>query len=734
MWQILRSTHRAKSTFAATAAELLQSSTRTIILSVGALWLVWHVLMTTLWPTEFMTAAWAVSVVVLASSAGALFLLPKRALGAEVVWLAGLFGAIAVAVRVFAQPEIAYAFVFLPLLAVVMVGWVGGIVAEAAVVMVVAGLSLGFLPTSLRPAEAVAISLGGCVAGLLGWSATRTLHIAVRWAFAAFDDAEQHKEAAQEHRAQLAKMVGDLDQAYYRIERSNAALVAARLAAEEAERFKAEFVTNVSHELRTPLNLILGFSEVMLTSPESYDGAPMPPGYRSDLNAICHSAQHLLALVDDVLDMARIGAGRIPLVREQVDVGDLVGEATATVRDYIATKGLRLDIALPPDLPPLWLDRVRIRQVLLNLLVNAARFTERGSIQIHVHHDADEVVVAVRDTGRGITKADLPHIFEAFRTTEQPFSTWHSGTGLGLPISKQFVELHGGRIGVESVPGLTTFWFALPVAAMPVAAAPLRAGRWTPRVTLNTIERIVVVAHEDPRVVALVKRYVDGCSVVHAPTLDAALLVAQDTQAIAIIVDADKDVPPTCGSTTIIRCPFPSGRRIALALGADDFLVKPVGRTELLASVDRLGHPVRRVLVADDNPKVVRLFRRILQLHPSIETCVEAFNGEEALALMRAEPPDLLVLDLSMPVVDGVAVLEQMAADPTLRPIPVIVVSAKASGENTMRTGTTLALHQSAGFELGDAMRALNALVQTLSPAWHLLGSREPGSEAGLAA
>jgi hypothetical protein len=236
MWQILRSLLHAESDFAATASDLLQSTTRTIILCVAGLFAAWHVITTTIWPVELLIETWSVTVVMLLCSLLALYLLRRRALIAQGIWLVGLFAAITIAIYHFQQPQIAYAFVFLPLLAMVMIGWIGGLIAELLILVLASAMAWGVLGTRFHPVEGLAVVLGGSAAGLLGWSATGTLHTAVRWAFAAFGEAERHKVAAQEHRAQLASTVGDLDRAYYRLERSNAALVAARLAAEEADK------------------------------------------------------------------------------------------------------------------------------------------------------------------------------------------------------------------------------------------------------------------------------------------------------------------------------------------------------------------------------------------------------------------------------------------------------------------------------------------------------------------
>jgi len=481
MWHILRRSSELWSDFAAPTHELLQSTRRAIVITLGAIYLLWHLVATVLWPGQLGASVWLITLFFVPICIIVLRLLPERPLAADIVWLLGLAGLIAFGVFLFQRPEIAFLYALLPLMAVVTIGWPAGVLVEVLVVALVGWLSRGLIVAPLPPAYVAGIAVGGAITGLLGWASAHTLSTVAQWSFFSFRQAQQHMEEAQRHRARLAVLVKDLDRAYYQLERANASLVVARKVAEEAERFKAEFVTNVSHELRTPLNLIIGFSEVIMTSPESY-GVDLPGPYRSDLNAIYRSAQHLLALVDDVLDLARMEAGKIALVRDEVDLTALVTEAADSMRDYIAAKGLELHVRVATDLPRLWIDRLRIRQVLLNLLVNAARFTERGWIGVEVSRQDDEVMLRIQDTGRGIPDQDLPKIFEEFRSTEQPVSAWHSGTGLGLPISKKFVELHHGRMGVESVAGQgATFWLTLPIQSIPATdQSAARAGRWVP--------------------------------------------------------------------------------------------------------------------------------------------------------------------------------------------------------------------------------------------------------------
>jgi len=712
---------------AETTRELMRSTMRAVVLMLGAVYLAWHLIATVLWPRELGGGVWLLTAGFAPLTYATLRLLPRSPLLAQTLWQGGLALLIVMAAVLFRRPEAAFLTALLPLMAVVTLGWPAGLIAQGLVAALAWALNMGLLGPPLAAAYAGGLVVVAALAGLLGWTATRSLATVAQWSFFSYAQAQAHAQEAQEHRARLAAMVKDLDQAYYRLERSNTALVAARKAAEEAERFKAEFVANVSHELRTPLNLIVGFSEVIITSPESY-GAPLPGPYRSDLNAIYRSAQHLLALVDDVLDLARIEAGKITLVREDVDLTGLVAEVADTMRDYITAKGLELRIQLAPGLPPLRIDRLRIRQVLLNLLVNAARFTERGSVAIEAAREGDHVLLRVADTGRGISAQDLPMIFEEFRSTEQPVSAWHSGTGLGLPISKKFVTLHQGEMGVESKLGQgTSFWIRLP--ALPAPAGERAAGepgRSQPLVPLGSTEPIVVVVHEDSHVAGLLQRHLDGFRVLGAQAADQGVALAREVQAIVLILDEAGEAQGAPPGLPVVRCPLPSSRHAAVAMGASALLTKPVARQELLAAIERLQRPVRRVLIVDDEPKMAQLLQRMLHSYLPMEACQAAHDGAEALRLLHAEPPDLVLLDLHMEEIDGQAVLEHMAADPVLAAIPVIVISGQGQDYLSVPLSGAIELSRGSGFRLGEIIQALEALFTILAPGWGQLGSRAP--------
>lgn len=705
--------------FVESAIELAQTTFQSLVMATGAVYMIWHFVATITWPSSYGPLVWAVTPILVATSMLAWRFATRRILFAQATWQLGLVAGITLSLRLFDAPEIAFFYALLPLMATVTTNWQAGLVSEIAVVLLVWLQSPGGPAPILPAAYLLAIPIGGLLTGLVGWSAARALYTVTEWSFYSFEQARRHVAEVREHRGRLARAVRDLDQAYYRLERANASLVAAWRAADEAERFKAEFVTNVSHELRTPLNLIVGFSEMMMTSPESYGDVQMPGAYRSDLSAVYHSAQHLLALVDDVLDLARIQSGRMAIVRERVDLRHLIAEAIEMVSDYVTAKGLALRVEVAADLPAVWVDRLRIRQVILNLLVNAARFTVEGALGVEAVCDEGQVMVRISDTGRGIPEGDLAKIFEAFRTTEQPLSAWHSGTGLGLPISKRFIELHHGMMGVDSVVDEgSTFWFTLPIGPVAAHQQPGALQVAGPGESRGMRQRLAVVVHEDARVATVIERHLGGFLTASAANMAEGVALAEALKAVAIIADAQADLVGVECETPVIRCSLPSNLRTAVALGADELLIKPVSRERLVAAIQRLPQAVERVLIADDDPDVARLFRRMLYGTIDPDNCVEAFNGREALDMIAMQAPDLVILDLMMPEIDGRGVLEHMAANPEMRDIPVILVTARGDDGAAYQVPGSIEIARGTGFEIGEVISLLRATLTVLAPGW----------------
>lgn len=726
MWYLLTVARRKDPEFETSAEDLFLSTTRLLILAVMLAYCAWHVVATQVWPERFGGALWFVAFCILPASGLALWLSRRRMLASSVIWLVGVAASVTVALYVFQDGDAAFLYAFLPLLAVVMIGAPAALPAGVLTAGLVAGTAhWPGMPALSTTQQWIAILSGG-MGALIGWASSSALTTTTEWSLRHFMEARDALKETQRHRAQLADMVKSLDQAYYRLERANTALVAARKQAEDAERAKTEFIANISHELRTPLNLIVGFSEVMLTAPESYEGVVLPSAYRSDLSAIYQAAQHLLALVDDILDMSRIEAGKLSLVREQTDLAALIEEAANTIRDYVNLKGLQLRLDIAPNLPPVWVDRLRIRQVILNLLVNAARFTDRGQITIQCRmagedgqQPDDMIRIAVSDTGRGIAECDLPKIFEAFHTAEQPASTWHGGAGLGLPISRQFVELHGGTMGVISTVNQgSTFWFTLPCAQMPTAAT--QPSRYRPHVPLGHTERLIIVANEDPRVSDAIQRHLGDYRVLHASGPEAGAKLAAEVKAIALIANGDAPVPQVPPETIVVRCPLPNQREIALALGVHDFLAKPILRQDLSQALARLPAVPRTALIVDDDPKMVRLLQRMLRAQADVQTVIAAYTGTEALSQLEQHPVDLMLLDLVMPDMDGMQVLQHVAQCGRAA-IPVIVISGHAEDHARLPLSGALTIYRDAGFHLGELTRAIEAALRALAPGWERL-------------
>ena len=247
-----------------------------------------------------------------------------------------------------------------------------------------------------------------------------------------------------------------------RLQEANVALEEARTAAEEAKHFRGQFLANMSHELRTPLNAIIGFSETMLKFPVMYDDVPLPNAYEADLQQIYNSGRQLLTLINDILDLAKVDAGKLEVRMGRVELSGLINSVASTAGGLIGGKAVELEKHVPDYLPPVWGDEARIRQVLLNLYSNAAKFTDHGSISLNVAEIEGGVCISLSDTGIGISPDNLEIIFDEFKQAETGGRDPRSGAGLGLAISRQLMTLMGGRIWAESELGNgSTFFITL---------------------------------------------------------------------------------------------------------------------------------------------------------------------------------------------------------------------------------------------------------------------------------
>jgi len=570
-----------------------------------------------------------------------------------------------------------------------------------------------------------------CFTAIVSWLSHRNLITAVEWAWNSYCQARASTDEARQRRGELARTLKALDEAYYRLERFSAQLAQAREAAEEARRAKQQFVATVSHELRTPLNIIIGFAELITLSPESYGVRGVPRQFMGDVNRIYRSAQHLKGLIDDVLDLSQIDARHMFLVAEQASLAEVIAEATDMVWSLAAQKGLQLAVDVPRSLPPISLDRLRIRQVLLNLLSNAVRFTDRGQITVSAGLQGTEIQVTVADTGPGIAPEDLDRVFEEFRQLDASLSRRHGGTGLGLALSRRFVDLHGGRMWAESEPGRgSRFHFTLPLVPktqdLPErrpAALPLPPG------VQAQAGPAILVSGAEPMVAGLLRRHLRGYQVLAVPGDELADAVDRYLPQ-AVVRNGLAEPAPGDGEhgrlltseaplpVPLVTCPLPDPAYLGRTLGVDHYLVKPVTRERLLSLLAGYGDAVHRVVIVDDDAQLAELMARMVRAAPGAYAVEVACGGQEGWARVQEWRPDLVLLDLMMQDLDGLGVLQLMRADARLRSTPVAVITARdlPGSEARLPGCSSIRVDAPQGLTVTEVLTCLQAILDALPP------------------
>ncbi len=471
----------------------------------------------------------------------------------------------------------------------------------------------------------------GALSGVVGWSSSRRMLQSVDQSVNDYLKARETLDEQREQRLRLVQTQEDLVQANRELARLYDRLKAMTQVAEDARRLKEEFVANVSHELRTPLNMIIGFSEVILKSPKVY-GARLPDALLADIRAIQRNSSHLAGLVNDVLTLSQAESGKLLLAREWVVLGELVRECREEARILFDSKSLYLEAEIP-DLPiTLFCDPLRVREVLLNLVTNAGRFTEHGGVRIRAWQEEGSAFISVTDTGPGIARKDQQRIFEPFQQVDLGGRETLKGSGLGLSISKRFVELHDGKMWLESEPGRgTTFYVCLPVEPLPEVASGVRQRvnpymQYEPRGRPSMAPPAVVPARfvileEADQLAALFSEFAPEAELVRVRDVKGLVEAAGTLPATAVAINTPEperalsEVSAAGGipsDTPLVICWILGERQVARELGALRYLVKPITQERLLAATKEVKADVRSVLVVDDNPEAVQLFSRML--------------------------------------------------------------------------------------------------------------------------
>jgi PAS domain S-box-containing protein len=494
------------------------------------------------------------------------------------------------------------------------------------------------------------------------------------------------RKRAEERQIRLAK----------RLEAANSELALRNREVERATMMKSKFLANMSHELRTPLNAIIGFSDLLS---EGVAGGLNPKQQRF-VNHIKQGSNHLLQLINDILDLSKVEAGQLELRCEHFAVQDAVSEVLSNIRPLAMTKTIEVRQQIGSD-DLVFADRIRFKQILYNLLSNAVKFTPKGGrVELTSVQQENLVGISVTDTGLGIRPEDQAVIFEEFRQVDDPNGTAQEGTGLGLAITRRLVEQQGGRIAVESALGKgSRFTFTLP-AGQQTGSERLEKTS-IESVTVSAVGKplVLVVDDESPAKELLASYLSSNYRIVTADSGAEALQKAQQLRPDAITLDvlmangngfetlARLRQTPELAKTPVIIVSIVDQQRVGFALGADDYLIKPI-RKSLLLDTMRKHVPSRpdeddSILLVDDDPDTLALLEEMLRSAGYETQSVQ--SGPRALEVLASKMVTAILLDLLMPGMDGFEVIRHVRQEPTLRELPIFVMTGKTlSAEESM--------------------------------------------------
>jgi signal transduction histidine kinase/DNA-binding response OmpR family regulator/HAMP domain-containing protein len=507
----------------------------------------------------------------------------------------------------------------------------------------------------------------------------------------------QSKESNAFTEADVNLFTTQADQISVAIENANAYELSQQTVEEmkELDRVKSQFLANMSHELRTPLNSVIGFSRVIL---KGIDG-PINDTQEQDITAIYNSGLHLLSMINEILDLSKIEAGKMELQIDEVEIGNVVKSAVNTASGLIKGKPVQLVTQVEPDLPIIKGDEMRLNQILTNLLGNAVKFTEKGSITIkadlnHTEDNSEEILITVADTGIGIAPEDQGKLFQRFSQVDDSPTRRTGGTGLGLSIARSLVELHGGRIGLlRSETNLgSTFFFTIPVIREPAVQVTE---------VLPPGENIILSIDDDPQVITLYERFLKpyGYEVVALTNPALAVERARELKPFAITLDImmpDKDgwqvlselkKDDETKDIPVMICSILQEEEKGFNLGASEYLVKPFLHDDLANAIKRLDHggEVLDVLIIDDDPQYLRFLQKMIEDEGQFLP-VLADSGLAALKLLNDFTPDVIIMDLLLDDISGFELLDKFNSEARLKQVPVIIITGSDFDEDQLKT------------------------------------------------
>ncbi|MCD9022141.1 hybrid sensor histidine kinase/response regulator [Cohnella silvisoli] len=488
------------------------------------------------------------------------------------------------------------------------------------------------------------------------------------------------------------------DQLEELVKERTAELSLARDEAIEANRIKSQFLANMSHELRTPLNAIIGYSEMLKEEAED-EGVE---GFVDDLGKIHHAGKHLLSLINDILDLSKIEAGKMDLYLESCDINTTIQDVLTTVSPLVESNGNRLEFVILQGV--MRTDITKLRQILFNLLSNAGKFTKQGTVSLTVsleaYHGKPGVSFCIQDTGIGMTPEQMDHLFQAFKQADSSTTRKYGGTGLGLAISQRLCQMMGGHIAVESVYEQgTTFTVWLPSSGSNPDCESVLPEEGS-QSYLDEGHNTILVIDDDPAMLQLMQRYLskEGYAVIVARNGQEGIRLAKERRPSVISLDVlmpgmdgwtvltTLKSDPELAGIPIIMISMTDDRNLGYALGASDFLIKPVNRDKIISVLDK--HIMERqsdsILVIEDDLATSQMMTRMLVKEGY--RVIRAGDGRIALECVAQSIPQFILLDLMMPNMDGFEFVTELRKRDEWRSIPVVVLTAKdITAEDRMR-------------------------------------------------